>query len=74
MPRRDDLHRIMLIGWDFDYRTAFEADGGSLPGPNHLGPFLHWLVWRRPHLSGRGHRLDLQGLPPDHHRDQDGGD
>ncbi|MCZ0729552.1 phospholipase D-like domain-containing protein [Mycolicibacterium iranicum] len=43
-------HRIMLIGWDFDYRTAFEADGGSLPGPNHLGPFLHWLVWRRPDL------------------------
>ena len=34
-------HRIMLIGWDFDYRTAFEADKGSLPGPNHLAPFLH---------------------------------
>ncbi|MFB1294009.1 phospholipase D-like domain-containing protein [Mycobacterium sp. pW049] len=43
-------HRIMLIGWDFDYRTAFEADGATLPGPNHLGPFLHWLVWRRPDL------------------------
>src|SRR6478736_6077870 len=31
--------RIMLIGWDLDYRTAFEADDAVLPGPNHLGPF-----------------------------------
>ena len=32
-------HRIMLIGWDFDYRTAFEADKGSLPGPTISGRF-----------------------------------
>jgi phospholipase D1/2 len=43
--------RIMLIGWDLDYRTAFEADDAVLPGPNHLGPFLHWLVWKRPNLE-----------------------
>lgn len=43
--------RIMIVGWDLDYRTPFEADDARLPGPNHLGPFLHWLVWRRPDLE-----------------------
>ncbi|WP_422743337.1 phospholipase D-like domain-containing protein [Mycobacterium sp. WMMD1722] len=43
--------RIMIIGWDLDYRTPFEAGDATLPGPNHLGPFLHWLVWRRPDLE-----------------------
>lgn len=43
--------RIMIIGWDLDYRTPFEAGDAHLPGPNHLGPFLHWLVWRRPDLE-----------------------
>ena len=38
--------RIMLIGWDLDSRTAFETGDAQLPGPNHLGLFLHWLVWR----------------------------
>ena len=56
-------HRIMLIGWDFDYRTAFEADRGSLPGPNHLGPFLHWLVWRRPDLQVYLLKSNLRLLP-----------
>lgn len=55
--------RIMLIGWDFDYRTAFEAGGGSLPGPNHLGPFLHWLVWRRPDLQVYLLKSNLRLLP-----------
>jgi phospholipase D1/2 len=56
-------HRIMLIGWDFDYRTAFEADKGSLPGPNHLGPFLHWLIWRRPDLQVYLLKSNLRLLP-----------
>lgn len=37
--------RIMLIGWDLDYRTTFEAGGATMAGPNQLGPFLHWLTW-----------------------------
>jgi hypothetical protein len=40
-------HRIMLVGWDLDYQTAFERGGKTLAGPNQLGPFLHWLVWHR---------------------------
>ena len=56
-------HRIMLIGWDFDYRTAFEADHASLQGPNHLGPFLHWLVWRRPDLQVYVLKSNLRLLP-----------
>jgi phospholipase D1/2 len=55
--------RIMLIGWDFDYRAAFEADNGSLPGPNHLGPFLHWLVWRRSDLDVYVLKSNLRLLP-----------
>jgi phospholipase D1/2 len=55
--------RIMLIGWDFDYRTAFEADKKSLPGPNHLGTFLHWLVWRRPDLRVYLLKSNLRLLP-----------
>ncbi|AEV72361.1 phosphatidylserine/phosphatidylglycerophosphate/cardiolipin synthase [Mycolicibacterium rhodesiae NBB3] len=56
-------HRIMLIGWDFDYRTAFEADRGSLPGPNHLGPFLHWVIWRRHDLQVYLLKSNLRLLP-----------
>ena len=33
-------HRIVVIGWDLDYRTAFERGEATLPGPNYLGPFL----------------------------------
>ena len=55
--------RIILIGWDFDYRTAFQADEASLPGPNHLGPFLHWLVWRRPDLHVYLLKSNLRLLP-----------
>src|SRR5687767_6656892 len=39
--------RIILIGWDLDYRTAFEQGTPRLAGPNHLGLFLHWLLWDR---------------------------
>jgi len=55
--------RIMLIGWDLDYRTAFEADDVRLPGPNNLGLFLHWLVWRRPHLQVYLLKSNLRLLP-----------
>ncbi len=44
-------NRILLVGWDFDARTTFEPGRGTLPGPNQLGPFLFWLLWRRPHLK-----------------------
>ena len=44
-------HRIVIIGWDLDYRTAFERGETTLDGPNHLGPFLHWLLWKRRELK-----------------------
>src|SRR3546814_16570149 len=44
-------NRILLVGWDFDSRTTFEPEGATMPGPNQLGPFLFWLLWRRPHLK-----------------------
>ena len=55
--------RIMLIGWDLDYRTAFETSDARLPGPNNLGLFLHWLVWRRPHLQVYLLKSNLRLLP-----------
>ncbi|MDO3635109.1 phospholipase D-like domain-containing protein [Mycolicibacterium arseniciresistens] len=54
--------RIMVIGWDLDYRTFFEREP-TLPGPNKLGPFLHWLVWRRPELEVYLLRSNLRLLP-----------
>ena len=44
-------HRIMLIGWDFDARMSFERGEKSLPGPNQLGAFLYWMLWKRPTLE-----------------------
>lgn len=44
-------HRIMLIGWDFDSRVAFERGHKTLPGPNQLGAFLYWMLWKRPGLD-----------------------
>jgi phosphatidylserine/phosphatidylglycerophosphate/cardiolipin synthase-like enzyme len=44
-------HRIMLIGWDFDARMSFERGVTSLPGPNQLGAFLYWMLWKRPTLE-----------------------
>jgi phospholipase D1/2 len=44
-------NRILLVGWDFDSRVTFEPEGATMPGPNQLGPFLFWLLWRRPHLK-----------------------
>lgn len=44
-------HRIMLIGWDFDARTTFERGIKTLSGPNQLGAFLYWMLWKRPTLD-----------------------
>ena len=44
-------HRIMLIGWDFDARMTFERGVKTLPGPNQLGAFLYWMLWKRPTLE-----------------------
>jgi phosphatidylserine/phosphatidylglycerophosphate/cardiolipin synthase-like enzyme len=44
-------HRIVIIGWDLDYRTEFERGRTTMEGPNHLGPFLHWLLWKRSELN-----------------------
>ncbi|MGD9619243.1 MAG: phospholipase D-like domain-containing protein [Mycolicibacterium sp.] len=44
-------HRITLIGWDFDTRIALERGGKTLPGPNQLGVFLSWMLWKRPALE-----------------------
>ena len=41
-------HRILLIGWDFDARMTFERGDKTLPGPNQLGAFLYWMLWKRP--------------------------
>ena len=44
-------HRIMLIGWDFDARMTFERGANTLPGPNQLGAFLYWMLWKRSTLD-----------------------
>lgn len=55
--------RIILIGWDFDARTTFEQGGSTLAGPNSLGLFLHWLLWRRPDLQVYLLKSNLRLLP-----------
>ncbi len=58
-------HRIVVVGWDLDYRTAFERGGEkTLDGPNHLGPpFLHWLLERRRGLNVFLLKSNLRLLP-----------
>ena len=56
-------HRIMLVGWDFDTRTAFERGGKKLAGPNQLGAFLYWLLWRRSTLEIYVLKSNLRLLP-----------
>jgi phospholipase D1/2 len=56
-------HRIVIIGWDLDYRTAFERDEPTLEGPNHLGLFLYWLLWKRPELNVYLLKSNLRLLP-----------
>jgi phosphatidylserine/phosphatidylglycerophosphate/cardiolipin synthase-like enzyme len=56
-------HRIMLIAWDLDARMTFERGGKVLPGPNQLGPFLYWILWKRPELEVYLLRSNLRLLP-----------
>ena len=56
-------HRIVVIGWDLDYRTEFERGDTTIEGPNHLGPFLHWLLWKRPDLNVYLLKSNLRLLP-----------
>jgi phosphatidylserine/phosphatidylglycerophosphate/cardiolipin synthase-like enzyme len=56
-------HRIMLVGWDFDARTPFERGGKKLAGPNQLGAFLYWLLWRRADLEIYVLKSNLRLLP-----------
>ena len=42
--------RIMLIGWDFDSRIDL-GTSDSPDEPARIGPFLPWLVRRRPELD-----------------------
>lgn len=56
-------HRIMLIGWDFDSRVTFERGEKTLPGPNQLGAFLYWMLWKRPGLDIYLLKSNLRLLP-----------
>ncbi|MDY6998426.1 MAG: phospholipase D-like domain-containing protein [Actinomycetota bacterium] len=56
-------HRILLVGWDFDTRVALERGGRTLPGPNRLGAFLQWLLWKRPDLKIHLLKSNLRLLP-----------
>ena len=55
--------RIIIIGWDLDYRTAFERGEQTLDGPNQLGLFLHWLLWKRGGLNVYLLKSNLRLLP-----------
>jgi phosphatidylserine/phosphatidylglycerophosphate/cardiolipin synthase-like enzyme len=56
-------HRIVLIGWDLDSRMTFERGKKTLPGPNQLGAFLYWLLWKRPRLEAYLLKSNLRLLP-----------
>ncbi|MEO7078691.1 MAG: phospholipase D-like domain-containing protein [Rhodococcus sp. (in: high G+C Gram-positive bacteria)] len=56
-------HRIVVIGWDLDYRTAFERGETTMEGPNNLGPFLRWLLWKRQELDVYLLKSNLRLLP-----------
>lgn len=56
-------HRITLIGWDFDARMTFERRTKTLPGPNQLGAFLYWMLWKRPTLDIYLLKSNLRLLP-----------
>lgn len=56
-------HRIMLVGWDFDSRVTFERGNTTLPGPNQLGPFLYWMLRKRPALDIYLLKSNLRLLP-----------
>lgn len=56
-------HQIMVIAWDLDARMTFERGAKTLPGPNQLGAFLYWLLWKRPDLEIHLLRSNLRLLP-----------
>lgn len=56
-------HRIMLVGWDFDARMTFERGTVTLPGPNQLGAFLYWLLWKRSSLEVYLLKSNLRLIP-----------
>jgi phospholipase D1/2 len=56
-------HRIILIGWDFDAGTTFEPGKPTMPGPNQLGAFLYWLLWKRAGLQIYVLKSNLRLLP-----------
>ena len=56
-------HRIMLVGWDLDARMAFERGAKTLPGPNQLGAFVYWMVWKRAALEVYLLKSNLRLLP-----------
>lgn len=55
--------RIVLIGWDLDHRVEFEPGGATMPGPNNLALFLHWLCWQRRDLQVYLLKSNLHLLP-----------
>ena len=55
--------RIVIVGWDLDYRTEFERGEKTLAGPNQLGLFLHWLLWQRRELHVYLLKSNLRLLP-----------
>jgi phospholipase D1/2 len=56
-------HRIMLVSWDLDARMTFERGVHTLPGPNQLGAFLYWMLWKRPALEIYLLKSNLRLLP-----------
>jgi phosphatidylserine/phosphatidylglycerophosphate/cardiolipin synthase-like enzyme len=56
-------HRIMLVSWDLDARMTFERGVNTLPGPNQLGAFLYWMLWKRPALEMYLLKSNLRLLP-----------
>jgi phospholipase D1/2 len=56
-------HRIMLVSWDLDARMTFERGVKTLPGPNQLGAFLYWMLWKRPALEIYLLKSNLRLLP-----------
>ena len=55
--------RIMLVSWDLDARMTFERGVKTLPGPNQLGAFLYWMLWKRPGLEVYLLKSNLRLLP-----------
>lgn len=55
--------RIILVGWDFDAGTTFEPGKPTMPGPNQLGAFLYWLLWKRTGLQIYVLKSNLRLLP-----------